>query len=159
MVAAGAADLDGIGILFGQEAYWDYHHKLGHNAAFGVLLCALLTKVARGRARVFLAYLALFHLHLVMDFFGSGPGWPIAYLWPFSARVLDNRRWSWAFYSWQNIGTAGLLIGWTIAIAVRAGRTPLEIPMPALDRQLVDRLRRLFRVASIPRQESAAPSD
>src|SRR5947208_2523781 len=81
MVAAASADLDGIGIIFGQESYWDYHHKLGHNAAFGLLVCVLLTKVARGRTLVFSVYLALFHLHLLMDFFGSGPGWPIAYLW------------------------------------------------------------------------------
>jgi len=31
MIAASAADLDGLGILFGQEAYWRYHHTLGHN--------------------------------------------------------------------------------------------------------------------------------
>ena len=103
MIAAVAADLDGLGIFFGQDAYWEYHHKLGHNVGFGLLLCLILTKASRGRVLVFSLYFALFHLHLVMDFFGSGPGWPIAYLWPFSHQVLDNRRWSWNFYSWQNI--------------------------------------------------------
>jgi inner membrane protein len=145
MIAASIADLDGLGILAGQEAYWNYHHKLGHNLAFGVAACIVLALLSRARLMVFALYLALFHLHLVMDFFGSGPGWPIYYLWPFSHGSLDNQHWSWDFYSWQNITTALVLIAWTVAIAVCAGRTPLEVPMPRLDRQLVEWLRARFK--------------
>jgi len=137
MIAASAADLDGLGILFGQEAYWRYHHVLGHNLFFGVFLSLSLTILARGRAGVFLLFLGLFLLHLAMDFFGSGPGWPISYLWPVSSHPWDNRRWSWAFYSWQNISAAMALVIWTVWIAARKGRTPLEMVMPKLDRQLV----------------------
>ena len=142
VIAASAADFDGVGIIFGQEAYWNYHHKLGHNLAFGLILCLLLTILIRGRLLVFLLLVALFHLHLLMDFFGSGPGWAIYYFWPFSNWALDNRHWSWAFYSWQNISAAAALFVWMIAIAIRAGRTPLETLMPNLDRQLVALLRR-----------------
>ena len=142
MIAASAADLDGLGILFGQEAYWKYHHKLAHDLAFGLLICLVLTLISRGKLPVFCLLLALFHLHLLMDFFGSGPGWSIFYFWPVSTQAWDNRQWSWAFYSWQNICTAILLLVWTIAIAFRGRRTPLELLMPSLDRQLVDWLRR-----------------
>jgi hypothetical protein len=142
MIAASAADVDGLGILFGQEAYWRYHHTLGHNLLFGIIVSLMLAMLTRGRLAVFAFFLALFHLHLLMDFFGSGPGWPIAYLWPFSRYAWDNRHWSWAFYSWQNISIAAGLVAWTIMIAIRKCRTPLEVLMPKLDRQLVQILRR-----------------
>ena len=140
MIAASAADLDGLGILFGQEAYWKYHHTLGHNLLFGLVLSLGLTLVTGRKLRVFALFLALFHLHLLMDFFGSGPGWPIAYLWPFSAHQWNNSRWSWAFYSWQNLSTAGMLVAWTLLIARKHRRTPFEAIMPNLDRQLVQLL-------------------
>jgi len=137
MIAASAADLDGLGILFGQEAYWKYHHALGHNLLFGLVLSIGITLMTRGKLWLFALFLGLFHLHLLMDFFGSGPGWPIAYLWPFSEQKWNNSRWSWAFYSWQNITTATMLVAWTVLIAIRKQRTPLEAIMPNLDRQLV----------------------
>lgn len=154
MIAASAADLDGLGILFGREAYWDYHHKLAHNLAFGLLVCLILTFISRGKLLLFFLLLALFHLHLLMDFFGSGAGWPIFYLWPVSSRAWDNRRWSWDFYSWQNISTAAILFIWTIAIASRCRRTPLELLMPSLDRQLVSRF--TARDADLPSQSRLA---
>ena len=144
MIAASAADLDGLSLLFGQNAYWKYHHALGHNLPFGLVLCSVLVLLSGARLLPLLLYLALFHLHLVMDFFGSGPGWPIYYFWPFSVWTPDNRQWGWDFYSWQNITIAAALLVWTIAIAIRAGRTPLEALMPRLDRQLVEWLRKRF---------------
>jgi len=110
MVTASAADLDGLSRLFGQNAYWDYHHRLGHNLVFGLVVCTIAAVYSRARLGVFLLYLALFHLHLVMDFFGSRPGWGIYYFWPFSQWAADNHRWSWEFYSWQNITTAMVLL-------------------------------------------------
>ena len=142
MIVAAAADVDGLGILFGQETYWRFHHTFGHNVAFGLILSAVSAYRSGKRVSIFLLYISLFHLHLLMDFFGSGPGWPIVYFWPFSRHALDNRPWSWAFYSWQNITTAFGLVAWTGVIAFRCGRTPLEIVMPNLDRQLVHMLRR-----------------
>ena len=136
MLAASLADVDGLSIVAGQEAYWDYHHTLGHNLPFGVLLCLALAALSTHRLTALAAYLALFHLHLLLDSFGSGPGWGIPYLWPFSKHVSINPH-AWDFYSWQNIGTAVALLAWTIHIARRRGRTPLEAVMPRLDRQLV----------------------
>jgi hypothetical protein len=139
MLAAGLADLDGLGIVFGQNVYWDYHHRLGHNLPYGLLLCATLAAFASRRVLAFAVFLALYHLHLLMDYYGSGPGWGIPYLWPLSRREWRNDD-AWPFYSWQNLSTFAALLLWTLWIARRHGRTPLEAIMPGLDRQLVPAL-------------------
>jgi hypothetical protein len=144
MIAASVPDLDGLGILFGQEAYWNYHHKLGHNLLAGLLISAVLAGFSRNRLKPFVVYLALFHLHLVLDYFGSGPGWEIYYLWPFSNWSMENPN-AWPFYSWQNISIGFAFLAWVLVIAIRAGRMPLEWIMPSLDRQLVTLLRRAAR--------------
>ena len=138
VMAASLADLDGLTIALGQEAYWYTHHVLGHNLAYGLVLSALLAAfTTRGlRTTGFVLYLALYHLHLVMDYYGSGPGWGIAYLWPFSP-VQWRRADAWAFYSWQNISAAGAMVAWAVLVVYLRGRTPLEAVMPNLDRQLV----------------------
>ena len=136
LLAATAADIDGLSILGGQNAYWDYHHTLGHNLPFALLASLALAAFSAHRPLAFVAYLALFHLHLLMDSFGSGPGWGIPYFWPFSKHTSINPH-AWAFYSWQNLSAAAVFILWTLWIARRHGRTPLEALMPNLDRQLV----------------------
>ena len=151
MLAASLADGDGLSILAGQEAYWDYHHTLGHNLPFGVLLCVTLAALSTHRLAALCICLALFHLHLLLDYFGSGPGWGIPYLWPFSKHAWVNPH-AWAFYSWQNITAAVALLAWTIRIARRHGRTPLEALMPRLDRQLVALLRREESSREPPRE-------
>jgi|ERR1051326_6356312 hypothetical protein len=75
MLAASLPDLDGLGILTGQEAYWEYHHVVGHNLPAALLVAGILTFFSTNRRKVFWVYLGLFHLHLVLDYFGSGPGW------------------------------------------------------------------------------------
>jgi hypothetical protein len=142
MLASSLADLDGLGIVFGQEAYWDYHHRLGHNLPYGLLLCLVLAAFSTRGLRLLglCVYLLVFHLHLVMDYYGSGPGWGIPYLWPFS-QTEWRRADAWPFYSWQNISAALATIAWAVFIARRQGRTPLEAMMPNLDRQLVGTIR------------------
>jgi len=140
MLAGSLSDLDGLSLAFGKELYWDYHHTLCHNLLFGLFLCCVLTMFSKHRFKGFIVYFALFHLHLVMDYVGSGPGWAVAYLWPFSTRIWEFRS-AWEFYSWQNLTAAIALLIWTLQIAIRRGRTPLEVLMPALDKQLVEWLR------------------
>ena len=147
MLAASLADVDGLSILGGQNAWWDYHHTLGHNLLFGIAVCAALAAWTRFSVGAASAYLGLFHLHLLMDYYGSGPGWGIPYFWPLSRRQWVNSD-SWEFFSWQNVVAAGFFIAWTVWIARRAGRTPLEVVMPNLDRQLVA-LARVHRDAEI----------
>ncbi len=144
MLAATLADLDGLGIVLGQRHYHQFHHTLGHNIFFVAALSAILAAFSPRRPLSFLWYLTLGHVHLLMDYFGSGPFWKIHYLWPASGFFL---RWdnAWEFYSWQNLGTFAVLLAWTVTIALRAGRTPLEAIMPRLDAQLVAAVRRFLR--------------
>ena len=67
MMAATAADLDGLGLLVSLEAYGEYHHVRAHILAFGVLLSALLTAFSPHRLKAFGLHLVLFHIHLVLD--------------------------------------------------------------------------------------------
>ena len=144
MVAATVPDVDGLGVLLGQEVYWEYHHKLGHNVFLGVLLAVVLACLSSRRLVAAGIYLMLFHLHLSMDYVGSGIGWRIYYLWPASKWGLINSR-TWDFYSWQNITAAVAFLAWVIGIAMTQRRTPLEAIMPSLDRQLVLCLRKKAR--------------
>jgi hypothetical protein len=137
MIAASAADIDGISILFGIQAYWNWHHTFGHNVFTGILISAAAACFTpRRRRATFLLCILLFHLHLVMDYYGSGPNWHIHYLWPMKAMTIRN-PYAWEFYSWQNMLCFLVLLIWTIWIAHRYRRTPLECLMPSLDRQLV----------------------
>jgi hypothetical protein len=139
MIAAAAPDIDGLGMIidvpFGTDLYHDYHHVLGHNLFFCAAVATVLALWTRSW-RCWAVYLALGHLHLVMDYLGSGPLWDIYYLWPVGGLKFRNPA-AWEFFSWQNITFAGCLLVWTIAIARYRRRTPLEAVMPGLDRQLV----------------------
>lgn len=136
MVAASLSDVDGMGILFSQELYWDFHHRLGHCALFAVAASSILAVFSPRRIASFLVYLALFHLHLGLDVLGSGTGWKIYYFWPFNW-VGYKIDWGWELYSWQNIAAFFALLAWTLAIAIWRQRTPLELLTPSLDRRFV----------------------
>ena len=144
MIAATAADIDGIGRVVSEELYWDFHHRLGHNVFFAIIVSAVMAAVStRGRRGIgLLVYLALAHIHIVLDYFGSGPGWPLHYFWPASDAGLVNPH-AWPFFSWQNLAAAFALILWTLVIAYRHGRTPVEVITPRLDREFVTKLRLL----------------
>jgi hypothetical protein len=139
MIAATVPDLDGLGIVLGRHYYERYHHVLGHNLTFALITTFALTAFSRRRILGCLAYFGLFHLHLLMDYYGSGPGWGISYWWPWrhGAGYWWINPHPWEFYSWQNITAAYALLGWTLAIAYFRRRTPLEALMPELDRKLV----------------------
>jgi inner membrane protein len=141
MIAASAADVDAVSRVFGEEAYWDWHHVAGHNLLFAVLLAAGLAVFSRHRLKALLVYLALAHLHLVLDYFGSGPGWAIRYGWPLFQWDWQNAE-AWEFSAWQNRVAALVLLVWVLGIAVVRGRTPVELLTPDLDRRIVARLRR-----------------
>ncbi len=144
MAAATAPDLDGLAIVAGRDAFETYHHVVGYNLFFGVLVAAVLVAWSSHKGTMAVLALGLFHLHLVMDSFGSGCDWGISYLWPLVQREWVN-PWRWEFFSWQNLVAAYGLVLVTILIAIRQGRTPLEAIAPSLDRQLVGLARRLRR--------------
>src|SRR5688500_2904323 len=159
MAAASLADLDGVTYVAGESAYQMYHHLLGHNLLFAVVFATVLAALSRGRARiaaVFILYLALAHSHLIMDYFGSGPNWPIYYLWPFDPSFKFRNQNGWEFTSWQNKTAAAVLLAWTIGIAIVKLRTPVELLVPRLDQQMVRGARRLVGLdRPTPEREAA----
>src|SRR6185436_13080215 len=120
-VAAVAPDFDGLGIiaeLLTRESshpllwYSHYHHLLGHNLLFGLLLTFIGFLLAMRRWATALLVLLSFHLHLFCDLIGSrspdGYQWPIPYLWPLS----DRWQWTWAgqweLNAWPNFVITGI---------------------------------------------------
>ena len=87
-VAGVIPDLDGLTQLGGVDLYGKWHHVLTHGIIAAVGFSLLLTTFSKERLKVLgLTFLA-FHLHLLCDLAGSGPGWPIFYLEPFSNAEL-----------------------------------------------------------------------
>ncbi|MGX9726400.1 MAG: metal-dependent hydrolase [Candidatus Electronema sp. VV] len=154
-----APDADGLGIIAdfltknsSRPLQWwgEYHHLLGHNAAFGLLLAVLTFVCARRRkAAAALLSLAAFHLHLLCDLVGSrGPDgfqWPLPYLWPFS----DAWQWvwdgQWALNAWPNLLITTATLAAVLYLAWKIGRSPLELVSLRADGQLVAALRARFR--------------
>ncbi|MBL8917848.1 MAG: metal-dependent hydrolase [Myxococcaceae bacterium] len=136
-------DLDGLTLLAGEEAYATWHHVLTHGLVSAVGTTAVLAAFAKRRLAVAGLAFAAFHLHLLCDLAGSGPGWPIAYLSPFSRHEL---MWSgqWNLASWQNtiIGLVATFV--VLGCALPLGRTPVELFSRAVDAKVVATLRARF---------------
>ncbi|XXF79030.1 metal-dependent hydrolase [Myxococcaceae bacterium GXIMD 01537] len=138
-----APDLDGLSLLGGTEWYVRYHHVLFHGYVGALLTTAVVAMLARERAWTAVLALLAFHMHLLCDLAGSGPGWPIAYFWPTS-----HHEWFWSgqwnLASWQNavIGLAVTLA--SLACALRWRRTPVELVSPRWDLEVTRTLRRRF---------------
>ncbi len=137
-------DLDGLTLLAGEDLYGQWHHVLTHGIFSALAISAALAVMGKRKWAVFGLALAAFHLHLLCDLAGSGPGWPIHYLWPLSKEPL---MWSgqWNLASWQNT-----LIGLTATLAVLAcalpfGRTAVELFSLKADAQVVAALRARFK--------------
>jgi hypothetical protein len=150
-------DFDGAGLVLdlftggpGQSSsLWDkYHHVLGHNIGFGLILCLLAFAFSTRRRLTGLLVLLSFHLHLLGDLLGSkGPDgyqWPIPYLLPFS----DAWQWIWAgqwqLNAWPNFAVtvgAGLF---TFYVAWQRGVSPLEMISTKANSAFVSTLRNRF---------------
>ena len=139
MIAGGILDVDGLGIIISEKAYHDYHHIAGHNLLFGVIVSLILMFFSSHKIKCFFIYLALFHLHILMDLFGSGEFWTIAYFKPFSNYELYSQI-NWALFSWQNMLANAVVLAWTIVIIISKKRTPLEYIMPVFDKKLSDKI-------------------
>lgn len=136
-------DLDGLTLLAGEELYGRWHHVLTHGIFSALAISMVLALFAKRKLAVFGLALAAFHLHLFCDLLGSGPGWPIHYLWPLSN---EEQLWSgqWNLASWQNtvIGMAATFA--VLACALRYGRTAVEIFSLKTDAKVVAALRNRF---------------
>ncbi|MEK7858387.1 MAG: metal-dependent hydrolase [Elusimicrobiota bacterium] len=154
-IAGIAADLDGLGYL--AEAmtnesaepllwYSRWHHVLGHNLAFAVVLGAACAALGASRLRAALTSLLAFHLHLLYDVVGSkgpdGDHLPIAYLYPFSFGWQLEWSGQWELNAWPNVLFAAVLLGLSLFCAWSRARSPVELFSARADGLLTAALRR-----------------
>ena len=110
-----------------------------------VLAAAVFLLSVRRWMSAFLALL-VFHLHLLGDLVGSrGPDgyqWPIPYLFPFSADWTLTWEGQWELNAWPNILVTLLVLGITLYLAWKRGRSPLEMISLKADTAFVAKLRK-----------------
>lgn len=157
-VAGVIPDLDGFGIavdLATRHAtdWWGrFHHELGHNLGFCLLVTIVFTAFAKRRGMTALLVALSFHLHLLCDVIGArgpdGDQWPIPYLEPFSH--LPRLAWSgqWALNAWPNMLITAMLIALSMRWAWKRGYSPLEIFSRKADTIFVETLRRRVPISN-----------
>ena len=150
-------DIDGAGLIIDVFSHgsdqplqlWSmYHHILGHNIGFGLLLVIVTFALSTQRWATSLLVFMSFHLHLLCDLLGSkGPDgyqWPIPYLFPFS----DAWQWTWAYQwqlnAWPNFAITIFTILLILFFSWKNGLSPLEIVSLKANRSFVDALRNRF---------------
>jgi hypothetical protein len=156
-VAGIAADADALGLIaeeltrgWDRPLLWwtDYHHVLGHNIGFGLLMAAVSFGVATKRWKTAALVFLSFHLHLLADLVGArGPDgyqWPIPYLLPFSNAWQLAWQGQWALNAWPNFLITGAALVVTFYLAWRLGYSPLEMISASADKAFVETLRRRF---------------
>lgn len=152
-------DIDGLGIVAERLTqnsshplnWWsEYHHVLGHNIGFAILIGILTTGFAKHHIKVGLLALLSFHLHLLGDLIGArgpdGDQWPIPYLLPFSNKCQLTWSGQWALNAWPNFVITAGLIAAALWLARNRGFSPLEIFSKKTDQVFVDALRARFPV-------------
>jgi len=150
-------DLDGLGVVvevagekMGSTLPWYsyYHHVLGHNIGFALVLLAAGWALAIKRVRTAIWVGLVFHLHLLGDIIGSrGPDgyqWPIPYLLPFSNRAELTWSGQWELNAWPNIVITILLFLTVLFLAWQRGYSPIEMISKTVDDRFVAGLRRRF---------------
>ncbi len=150
-------DIDGVGIVVELATehtqlpllwYSKYHHAIGHNLTFAILI--FLTALAVAKRRLLTAILAffVFHLHLFCDLIGSrGPDgyqWPIPYFYPFLQNIEFSWSGQWALNAWPNILFTIILMMITFYLVWKNGFSPLEIISKRANRVFVDTFRQRF---------------
>ena len=156
-LAGVAPDIDGAGLIIDVFCHgsdqplqlWSmYHHVLGHNIGFGLLLVIVTFALSTRRWVTSLLVFMSFHLHLLCDLLGSkgpyGYQWPIPYLFPFS----DAWQWTWAYQwqlnAWPNFAITIFTILLILFFSWKNGLAPLEIVSLKANRFFVDALRNRF---------------
>src|SRR5207245_630360 len=151
-------DIDGLGIIAdwltrnsGHPLNWwgDYHHTLGHNLGFVIVVVAIAAIFATQRVKTTLLVLLSFHLHLLADLIGArgpdGDQWPIPYLLPFSKQLQLTWSGQWALNGWPNFAITAALILLVVLLARSRGVSPLEMFSARADSAFVTTLRSRFR--------------
>ncbi|HKV40011.1 MAG TPA: metal-dependent hydrolase [Blastocatellia bacterium] len=160
-VAGVAPDVDGLGLIADAltanskhptDWFSRFHHLLGHNLAFGLLIAVLAFLVVKRRWITAGFVLVSFHLHLLFDLLGSrGPDgyqWPIQYLFPFSSSWQWTWAGQWALNAWPNFIITGAALATVFVLAWKRGYSPLEMVSVSADKAFVTALRRRFPVSA-----------
>ena len=158
-------DLDGLGIVAELATrntahplnWWsEYHHVLGHNLMFSILVCIVAAIFARHKWATTLLVFVSFHLHLLGDLVGArgpdGEQWPIPYLLPFSNTLQLVWPGQWALNAWPNLVITGALVVLTILLACVRCFSPLEMFSERADRAVVAALRTRFWTKAAPHE-------
>ena len=153
-VASVVPDIDGLGIIAEKLTqnsshplnWWsEYHHILGHNIGFALLVSVMAALFGRKKLKVLLLAFLSFHLHLIGDLVGArgpdGDQWPIPYLLPFSNHMQLTWSGQWALDAWPNIVITAALIATAVALARARGFSPLEMFSAKADAAFVRALR------------------
>ena len=156
-LASVVPDLDGLGIIAERLTqnsphplnWWsDYHHVLGHNLGFALIVAAMAAIFAKQKITTTLLVLLSFHLHLVSDLVGArgpdGDEWPIPYLLPFSKHLQLTWSGQWALNAWPNFVVTAVLITIAVMLARQRGFSLLEIVSAKADAAFVNALRNRF---------------
>jgi inner membrane protein len=150
-------DADGLGIIAewltrnssNPLNWWtDYHHILGHNIGFALIVSIIAAILAKQRLKVGILVWISFHLHLIGDVVGArgpdGDQWPIPYLLPFSNELQVTWTGQWALNAWPNFVLTAVLLGIALTLARTRGFSPLEMVSSKADAAVVCVLRNRF---------------
>jgi len=137
-IAGVAADLDGIAIVLGRDAFDKYHHVVFHNLIFvaAITLSVFILFPKRPRLVLFCALAGL--LHLGLDFVGSH--WDLPLLRPFSSGSVNLTDYvpAWfVIYLLQGIGTV-LMFVLMFRIFLKKGRSFFEVFTSKGDRLIMN---------------------
>jgi len=140
VIAGLLPDFDGLGILIDVKYYHKFHHIIGHNFLVGLLLAVVLAMQSeQRRLRWILIYFGIFNVHMILDLLGSGPGWGLYYLWPFSMAYFES-PYVWELQSWQNMVAFYIIMIWVVVLYNTKSRTPLEVVSSSLDQKCVAKI-------------------
>ena len=150
-------DLDGFGLVAeiatrnsARPLMWwsEYHHVLGHNIGFCLLVTGVGLALATKRWLTAGLVCLSFHLHLLCDLVGArgpdGDQWPIPYLSPFSGAWQWTWSGQWALNAWPNLLITAIALAMTLYLAWKRGFSPLELVSTRADRVFVETLRHRF---------------
>lgn len=153
-VAGIIPDLDGFGIIVDLATrhatdWWGrFHHELGHNIGFCLLITCLFAAFAKRKAMTALLVFISFNLHLFCDLIGArgpdGDQWPLPVLEPFSHEPRLMWSGQWALNAWPNMLITAVLLAMTLRWAWKRGYSPLEIISQRADAVFVETLRKRF---------------
>lgn len=156
-IAGVIPDIDGFGAIpelltrnSDYPLFWwtNYHHILGHNLTFGLLVTIGSFAIAKKRWKTAILSFLAFHLHLLGDIIGArGPDgyqWPIPYLYPFSDAWQLVWGGQWALNAWPNFVVTGAALFLAFYIAWKRGYSPLEMISSSANQAVIQTLRNRF---------------